>query len=764
MVDGPWDGNDEVVAMFQREISELTAGEFDIRFPQAALIVADWTLAGVRRGVDRLLEDETIDVVIALGVLCSNDVALRGPLGKPVIAPIIIDAGLQGLPLTDGASGVTNLNYIVFPNNLRRDMAAFLEIVKFRNVAILVNHRIPEAIPDAGKRIHRLLEGLDVESTLIRVEGSVDGALGLIGDDIEAVYVAPLHHVSSDEHAKLVAELIDRRLPSFSLIGMSDVDSGIMASMNDDVFPRLSRRVALNIQRVLLGDEPGALPVAFASGEQLTINMATARAIGVYPPWSVITEARLINERPRNVGRLLTLKAAVEEALTANLDLAAREAAILASQQDVRLARSELLPQVDLSLLGVQVDEDRAAGSAGQQAERTFSGSVTLNQVLFAEPAWANLSIQRHLHKAREFNRDALKLDIVKAAATAYLNVLRTKTFERIQKDNAKRTRTNLDLAEVRDAIGTARAAEILRWRSELANNRKTVIEASAQRNRAEIELNRILRRPAEEAFQTQEMDLSDAETLVSGGRLFEYMGNPWDFRVLRAFMAKEAVDNAPEVMQLRESIAAQRRALASATRSFWLPTLGLQGEVKRIFQRDGAGSDFGSGLPPSLAAVFTEPQDLNWSFGIALNYSIDGTAKLDQRRQATHDLANLQLQLDSAIDRIEARVRSALHTLGASYAGIEQSRISAEASRDALALMEDSYSRGAVTILDLLDAQNNALIAEESAANQVFIFLIDLMETERAAGRLALEMSDDERNAFFDRLDEFYQASENAR
>jgi outer membrane protein TolC len=764
IVDGPWNGNEEMLSMFQKEITNLSAGEFDVRFPASALVVSDWTLAGVRGSVDRLLSDENVDIVIALGVLCSNDIARRGPLAKPVIAPIVIDATLQGLPVANGASGVTNLNYIAFPNNLRRDMTALLQIGDFRHVAILFNHRVPEAIPDAGARIQHLLGDLGVEPILIPVEDTVDGALAKIGSDIDAVYVTPLYHISAADRAELIAELIDRKLPSYSLMGMYEVDGGILASMNDDAFARLSHQVALNIQRILLGDHPGELPVTLASGEQVTINMATARAIDVYPPWSVITEARLLNERPQKVGRLLTLKMAADDALTANLTLATREAAVLASQQEVRLARSELLPQIDLSLLGVRIDEDQAAGSTGQQAERTLSGSITLNQILFAEPAWANLSIQKHLPKSRAFDRDALKLDILQAAATAYLNILRTKTFERIQKDNAKRTRTHLDLAEVREASGTARVAEVLRWRSKLASNRKTIIEASAARNRAEIKLNLLLHRPPEESFQTQEIDLTNEETLISGGRLFQYMSNPWDFRVLRAFMAKEAVDTAPEVMRLREALAGQERALASANRSFWLPTLGLQGELGRVYEREGAGADFVAGLPPSLSSVFQEPEDLSWRVGIALNYSIDGTAKLDRRRRATHDLTGLRLQLDSTIDHIEARVRSAMHSLGASYAGIEQSRISAEAATQSFELIEDAYSRGAATILDLLDAQDTALIAEESAANQVFVFLIDLMEAERAVGKLALEMSDEERNSFFDRLDAFFQTSKNAR
>ena len=41
----------------------------------------------------------------------------------------------------------------------------------------------------------------------------------------------------------------------------------------------------------------------------------------------------------------------------------------------------------------------------------------------------------------------------------------------------------------------------------------------------------------------------------------------------------------------------------------------------------------------------------------------------------------------------------------------------------------------GVLSIIDLLDAQSAALVAEQSAANATYQFLLDLMEAERAIG-----------------------------
>ena len=53
---------------------------------------------------------------------------------------------------------------------------------------------------------------------------------------------------------------------------------------------------------------------------------------------------------------------------------------------------------------------------------------------------------------------------------------------------------------------------------------------------------------------------------------------------------------------------------------------------------------------------------------------------------------------------------------------------------------------RGVVSIVDLLDAQNTALSADEDAENAVFTFLIDLMRVQRAVGRFDFFMTPDDR------------------
>ncbi len=68
--------------------------------------------------------------------------------------------------------------------------------------------------------------------------------------------------------------MIERKLPSFSLWGQSEVRRGLLASLSVDKLgvegdsSRLARRVALNLHRVLLGKRAEDLPVDLSQSER----------------------------------------------------------------------------------------------------------------------------------------------------------------------------------------------------------------------------------------------------------------------------------------------------------------------------------------------------------------------------------------------------------------------------------------------------------------------------------------------------------------
>jgi outer membrane protein TolC len=333
------------------------------------------------------------------------------------------------------------------------------------------------------------------------------------------------------------------------------------------------------------------------------------------------------------------------------------------------------------------------------------------------------------------------------------LALLSAKTVERIQKNNLKLTRSNLELARNRQIIGASGPGEVYRFENQLASNRIDVVSAQSARNIAEMQLNRLLNHPSEEPFLTEEADLDDFET-VSGEQMQRYLGNKWAFKIFRKFVVEAALENSPELRQIEASILAQERALSSAKRAmFGIPTLALSGDVKKRFSEEGAGSDIYVAPPTD--------DDVNWNVGLSLSIPLfSGGYKLSAYSQAKTELRQLEILKASLEEKIEQNTRAALHTAGASFAAIGFSRDAAEVARKNLDLVTDSYQRGVASILDLLDAQNTALISEQQAANAIFNFYADMMRVQRAAGIFVFMLSEEEQRELSQELDEYFKGA----
>lgn len=758
VADGPYQnhGWGKIVKskLFLKEILELTRGEYDVIFPQNKFLHGNWSVKGIKKAVNFLLADPSIDLVLALGVLASHEISRRPFLPKPAVAPFVIDIELQGLPFRRGTSGVRNLSYLSLPHSFERAVKAYREILPFTKMTIFVDQAVIEALPQLQVKIQRAAKANKLEVTAIPVETYIEPALAAIPDDTEAVFVTPLLRLPLSEFKALAQGLVERKLPSFSLFGREEVEYGLLASIAPETNTlRMARRVALNIHRILLGEDAGTLLVSLPEAERLTINMATARAVEAWPTFRVLTEADLINEDVEFIKRRLSLYAVVREAVSVNLDLAAADRRVAAGMADIRNARSALLPQVEMGSRATIIDSDRAGAGFGANPEKTMRATGKLSQLLYSDRAWSDFTVQERTQLSREAERNELRLDTIQDAAVAYLNVLRAKTSLRIQKDNLKLTRSNLELARVRESVGSAARDEVFRWESEIANGRRAVLNSQAQLKQARVALNRILHRPLEEPFMTEEASLHDPLLFGDLNRLFTFIDNPKHFGLFRNFQVQEGLKVSPEVMRLNALIAGQERTVLNAQRAYWAPDLSLEADVDQRFAAAGTGQ---AGPPPSLGSGQDNTQ---WSVGLGLSFPLySGGNKEAAESKALEDLRRLRLEREATIGRVEERIRSAMFQASASFPGIRLSREAAEASRKNLELVVDQYSRGAVDIIKLLNSQNAALNANESAANAVYDFLIDLMNIERAVGRFDYFLYEDERAAWFTRLTEFFE------
>ena len=216
--------------------------------------------------------------------------------------------------------------------------------------------------------------------------------------------------------------------------------------------------------------------------------------------------------------------------------------------------------------------------------------------------------------------------------------------------------------------------------------------------------------------------------------------------------MVEEMKQQSPELASLDAAIEIRKKILRIANSAFWAPTIALQSQVKNVYSKWGKGTE-----PPPTFKV----QNLSWNIGINASLPLfSGGEKFATRRKAIEELKQLEIERDATEERLEQRIRAALHIAGASNASIQQAKLAAEAARKSLNVVLDSYSEGLVSIVELLDVQNAALVTDKMAASTVYSFIIDLMEVERAMGGFTFFLSDKECAQFYERADAYFVKS----
>ena len=100
------------------------------------------------------------------------------------------------------------------------------------------------------------------------------------------------------------------------------------------------------------------------------------------------------------------------------------------------------------------------------------------------------------------------------------------------------------------------------------------------------------------------------------------------------------------------------------------------------------------------------------------------------------------------------------METVKAAHFAIHQAQLAEVAARKGLAIVTEAYSRGGVSILSLLDAQNSSLRADLVAANALYDFFVAFMQLQRSVGKFDILMTPAARQELLDRVQQSMKAA----
>ena len=741
----------EVAEVFRRlreEIVALVGRQATVRMDPADIRTNGFDPDRARQQYADMLEDDT-DLILAFGPASASAIADRSDYPKPTILFGGVVRDLEDLPEPGATSGITNFTYVVAPEFLGRDLRTLKGLYDFQRLGIVVPEGPLEAL-GLDERLPGLMAELGADFEVIGYTSPSDVEAAV--DRLDAVYLLESRFIPAEEIRAIAGLLTAAGVPSFSGSRREDVELGIMASNQ----PRggldsFLRRIALRVESVVNGEDLADQPVHFEVTSTLTVNFNTARAVGVPIRYSLIATTDFVGDFHNPVAeRRYTLTDLVEEVLAANPGLEAAREGVRIAQQDRRSAFSNYLPALSANLTQIVLDEDLAAASSGRNPQYTTSGLLSVTQVAFSPQANAAISVQGSLLDAERAALTADEWDLVLEAASAYFTALILKANVEIQARNLDATKRSLRIARESFEAGQSGRSDILRLESEAARDMQSLVDAVNALDQGFHAINQLVDQPVDREIDV--LDASAADGAFTDAD-FEVIRGILDDPSLREpfedWLALEAMANSPELRIFDHNIDAVNRNVRVNGLERFLPTVAAGLDLNRIFAQEGAGA------PPAGLSV-----DEYFSLGVTASIPLfDSNQRRIARQTGLFQRNQLEAERQDARNAIERAVRDVVLDLTGEIAGIQLSSVSEAAAQESLELAQASFASGAITVVQLLDAQSNYLSAQLARASATYSFLATSVALQRLVGHFSMLRTPEENAAFQQRFQTFLQA-----
>lgn len=745
LVDVSTSETEVLLQRLKNEVSAVVGEDAEIVFPMEYQLVHNYDVDIARKNYQSLLNSD-VDIIIAFG--SASNIVIQGQTSheKPTILFGSVDADMTTINLENNTSGIENLTYLMGIQSFDQDLKTLKELTDFTHVGFAIEVGIASVLP-LDKTVGDVLEGSGADYTIIPFT-DVEDIVSKI-DNLDALYLAGGFFLLDQQIKMLSDVLIEKGIPSFTGTGPRDVELGLMATNNsDDNINQFFRRIALTIEAYVNGNPLSEQSVFIDFEQRLTANFQTMQKLGIPIRYSLIAQTDFVGkfENPLSQ-KTYSLLDILNENFERNLSLQSQQKDVELSQQDVKTAKSNYYPDITANASFTNVDESVAF--APLSPEFSTDGNIQLTQTIYSEAANANITVQKNLQKAQEANFNTAQLDAILEASNLYFNALVSKVNVKIQNQNLQLTKENLKLAKQNYEAGQSGKSDMLRFQSQMAQNTQTMIEAVNQLDQAFISINQLLNNPID-----FELDVVDAE-LGKGvfaeynyNQLAEILDNPLLKDPFVAFLIEEAKNNSPELVSLDHNLKAVERNFRLNSFGRLIPTVALQGSYNQNFNQWGVGS---TDLDPAN----------NYNVGVNVSLPIFNQFRNNINKQtAKIQQDQLEINIQNTELAIESNVSVGVLNLFNQISNIRLSEVSVNAAKEALELVQTSYSEGAVSIIQLIDAQNNYLQAQLAQASATYNFLLNAIQLERFMGYNFLLHTEEENNAFKQRFAEFLDAN----
>jgi multidrug efflux system outer membrane protein len=579
-----------------------------------------------------------------------------------------------------------------------------------------------------------------VRLNLILCDTSAAEILKELPRETNAVYLDAIIRMPDQQFRILIDSLTARKLPTFGF-DQVEVEAGALASLYPSLVDRLSKRIALDIQQILFGVNASTLPVELLIGKGLFLNLGTFAKLGLkILSWDVLTEATIVDlQRQDTSVQFVNLKQIMALALDSNRALVAKKFEVMAGARNIDIARSVLLPNLDVYALG-SLNDDK-----NYQPPQIVSASGSISQSVYSEPLWAGFGVAKSNQKALVEDLNSREMDIGNQVAKAYLNILESRHNFILLLNNLMISRSNLEISKMKKESGSVGENEVYRWQIEVAKSKKDVINAYSTMTQSVYNLLELIHVRYLVSYDLADVDLETSGLLIADPEFSRILEDPIRLDKLSNFLVKEGAMKSPVIRQYDFLIAAEERNARSANISRYIPNTTASGSyTNRLYQTMPTGWPYP--LPDDTWSIQAKVE-------IPLFTGLKNNATMQKARLT---LAQRRSERQSQLDKLESVIRSNLTTLMSDYLSHKQWLIAETAGRKNLELVTNQYLLGKKSILDVLDAQQQFIVSSMSRNGSYYTFLRDYFALQESLGRFDYMSTPAEKQDYLSRLKAF--------
>lgn len=714
LIDKKSQQNSFIYSSVKEEVQRIIGEEASIVFDTTKILVNDYDETLASKNYLALQSDPSVDIILSQGGISNYIVETSDAPNKPTIMIGQVMEEVSSTLWKDNRKN--NVCYVVSPFSVKEDLTLFKELVSYKKVAVLMNPRVLNIFP-----VENFLDGaLDNENVDYKIVPlTVDMNYEEQLKDVDAVYFLISEEYPKADLEKIIQNINDLKLRSFTSTLYDASDLGVLfAKGNADNEAQLIRRVALNIESIQSGVEASTLTSKMVLNKELNFNIQTSYKIGFNPKYSQLFQLKITGDvLDYKAAKVYDLKDVLEQVVEKNYKLKAEKQKVEISKEDTKIAKSSYLPKVTAS--GSAMNLDPAIAEALGQNSKSINSSVkaTVEQVLYSQEASSNIKIKKYQEKASEAQFSSQTLNMLNDCGMAYYQALIAKTNYKIADENLNLTRKNYTISENNFSAGESGKADVLRWKSELANATQMLINSYFSLKSSMYQLNQMLGNPVGTSIDiiSPEMD----KVLLKENYfkpIFDIIDDPTQREKVVQIISQISIDVSPELLALDYNLKSADRSAKLYQRSKFYPTVALQGSYNYSIDQE-------SSMIPSHYYM------------LALNVELplyDRGQRNINKRKAREQFSQLSYEQQNTQSLIEQNVHTILSEMITKASSIKLSGISSESAYESLELMQISYSSGATSITTLIDAQKAYIKAKQDEANAVTQFLSVTLSLQR--------------------------------